>query len=1133
MSKLQSSMFRRLDAFAKKVSDSTKKKQQAARDRSTNSASASSASSLASSLTYETDSHAHVDTDDLDMSLLVGPGKGKTAAQVIDELDARYFEPHFDPLEEILSAMGSSWGEHDGVLEGKLNELDVVKLCIDRRLSQQVFANYNHFVDGLSLIGHIKDDLFETALLCADGRQRLSAVSKELTVSILSTLQYSQRTARLTTVQMHLADIAQLLRKEKEILLLLKEGEFTAAVNVYKECLGRLAQSGMNKFTALDELAKRFLRSAESINARAKEQLAAQCRKFNRQQCGNVVDALISLGEVQLLSELLRKHYPSVVDDVSVSSVLPYLDHARMADSGDVGDIRSKRFKELASLLDMSRFGACYLTLTANFTDVLSSCIRMEQYLDTVIEQHGDNESTQSALVQARDFLSVYRSELWTQVQQSTTTLLASVQLTTQTIHPDDFLRMLHIGFAFIGVGDTFARSSSEQLRTALFRKAKEYVRLFARESFDELKTALGREQWKALKTSRAFGMTDLPELKSRQQQALQTKDAEAEEHKEANVEAVGDERKEDSEEASKQPADAVDEADAAAASMYDAFLRGDNPFRATLQLQLLDYEKREQEKALERERGKYYLLQSGIEYKPTSKLLDSRAMQSSLQHASLLTAHTNADIGVVVTPSSLLAARYLGRYIAVMEDVKPLSMESFSYLQELFELYVYAIFTFFGPEQRDFFTDYYDKHVSLKRLVQAVKQKVEQGTFGAGIFQSFAVPRASVVTAETHTSPAPSPASSSSSNSGGGGGGGGGGGFGSSGVFGSAGKDKSQEKEKSLFGGLNKLSKTLNQQVDKMGSGLQQLGGNIGNAVKIDSSKPAAAVTSSAVVREEKRSHPVLIALNSRIDVNDPHRMYAVTERCIAIESLPFLLDIVRASRQRMCTQLRPSEQQTVQQWTDFAARVVSELHDYMYKHLAPVLLPDTVYAPKIKNMDWYIRSEATQASPYVFSILTTLRANTLCMKDNGGLPADTQARLNRETVQWLEESIVRAYSEVKRCSEEGRRLMRMDVDALEAALKGLLRLDEVEGWEKVRVYVDAYWVKAEEWLEWVRQHREYTLSEVVSCIQCGCGADMDMKELKALLSSVSREAMRLEEEERERRYEDQQKQREELKQG
>ena len=534
-SKLQSSMFRRLDAFAKKVSDSTKKKQQAARDHSTHSSS-STAASLTSSLTYETDSHAHVDTDDLDMSLLIGPNKGKTAAQVIDELDPRYFDATFDPLEEVLTGLGTNWGEHDGVLEGKLNELDVVKLCIDRRLSQQVFANYNHFVDGLSLIGHIKDDLFETSLLCSDGRARLSAVSRELTVSILSTLQYSQRTARLTTVQMHLADIALLLRKEKEILLLLKEGEFTSAVNVYKECLGRLAQSGMNKFTALDDLRKRYLRSAESINARAKEQLAAQCKKFNLQQCANVVDALISLGEVQVLSELLRKHYPVVVDEVSASSVLPYLDHQRMADSGDVGDIRSKRFKELASLLDMSRFGACYLTLTSNFTDVLSSCIRMEQYLDTVLEQHRESESTQSGLSQARDFLNVYRQELWSQVQQSTTTLLSSVHLTTQTIHPDDFLRLLHVGFMFIRVGETFARTNSDGLRNALFRKAKEYVRLFARESFDELKTALGKEQWKALKTSRAFSMADLPELRGRDEQSQALKGAEAEERKEVSV---------------------------------------------------------------------------------------------------------------------------------------------------------------------------------------------------------------------------------------------------------------------------------------------------------------------------------------------------------------------------------------------------------------------------------------------------------------------------------------------------------------------------------------------------------------------------------------------------------------------
>ena len=141
MSKLQhSKMFRRLDSFAKKISESTKK--------STSSTSHEPKSSTSASFTpsqYE-DGHAHIDNDDLDMNLLIGPNKGKTAAQIIDELDGRYFSEEFDPLEEILAAFPAHQSQaSDDQLEAKLNELDVVKLCIDKRLSNQVFANYHHF----------------------------------------------------------------------------------------------------------------------------------------------------------------------------------------------------------------------------------------------------------------------------------------------------------------------------------------------------------------------------------------------------------------------------------------------------------------------------------------------------------------------------------------------------------------------------------------------------------------------------------------------------------------------------------------------------------------------------------------------------------------------------------------------------------------------------------------------------------------------------------------------------------------------------------------------------------------------------------------------------------------------------
>ena len=134
-------MFRRLDSFAKKISESTKTSKSSSR-----SSKSTSSSSSASTTAHTEDGAAHIDQEDLDMNLLIGPNKGKTAAQIIDELDVRYFSEEFDPLEEILSAFPAHQSQaSDDLLEAKLNELDVVKLCIDKRLSNQVFANYHHF----------------------------------------------------------------------------------------------------------------------------------------------------------------------------------------------------------------------------------------------------------------------------------------------------------------------------------------------------------------------------------------------------------------------------------------------------------------------------------------------------------------------------------------------------------------------------------------------------------------------------------------------------------------------------------------------------------------------------------------------------------------------------------------------------------------------------------------------------------------------------------------------------------------------------------------------------------------------------------------------------------------------------
>ena len=835
----------------------------------------------------------------------------------------------------------------------------------------------------------------------------------------------------------------------------------------------------------LDDLRKRYLRSAESINTRAKEQLQLMCRKFDLLQCTNVVESLISLGETKVLTDLLRKHFPLVIDDLSITSLLPYLDHDRIASMDDGTDIRKRRFKELASLLDMSRFGACMLTLLSNFTDVLSSCARMEAYLEGIVEGGKESESVLSSIRSAKDFLSLTRNDLWQQVQQHVTVLLTSVFLTTQTIDIDDFLRILHTGFAFITVGETFSRSNSDALRGQLYKKAKEYVRHFARETFDGVRTALEKEEWKPLKTSKGFTMYDLLELSHREKRiGPPVKDTE--ERKEPTDTTTTPQLVEDGR---TPPLDSLEGEDVVAGGMYEAFLRGDNPFRPTLQAQLAEYDRRHEEKRMERERGRYYRLQSGTEFKPTSKLLNTRSMQNSLQHASLLTSHTNADIGAILTASSLVTVKFVGRYISVMEDIKPLAMESFSYMQEVFDLYVYAIFCMFGPKQSEFFTDYFPLYPALKKLVQSVKTRVEQGTFGAGMFISFAIPRTTV--AADVASP--------------------------QGVTGTQGGGGGKKEDKTLFG---KLGKTLNSNVSQVMGGMTSIGG--GGSAK---STPA------PVHREEKRGHPILVPLCDSVNQDDERRMYAVTERCIAIESIPFLLQVIESNLPRMLKALKPSEQLTVHQWTASAASVITDLQAYMYRNLAPVMLPDAVFSPKIRNMDWMIKAPASTASPYVFSILTTLRANTLCMKDNGGLPAEVQRRLNEEVVSWLIESLIAAYGEVKRCSDEGRGLMKLDSEVLEGALKGLLRMEELKGWKAVTVYVDAYWVKAEDWVQWVRDHREYSLSVIVTAIQCGAAAGMEKKEQKELLLSVSREWQRLTEEEETRKDEEKAKAREERK--
>jgi len=259
----------------------------------------------------------------------------RSAQDVLNELDERYMLESFDPVRELLLSLP----EEDTPLnlESRADELQLVAATMDKKLTQQVSNNYPHFVSGMEMIQGVSKSLVSTRQLCVSGRAQLQTVGDQLGKAIMRTVQKQRRLARVRTVILGLMQVYSLLRAENEIHSLLGQGEFTRAVSAYKACLLQLAQSNLEKFTCLDALRARFLRTAEMIGSRVKERLLRLCQRADADATRNLLHAMVSLGDAQLLEQHLRRLLPQAAEDSAAEAVTPFLqrEYLLRADCGE------------------------------------------------------------------------------------------------------------------------------------------------------------------------------------------------------------------------------------------------------------------------------------------------------------------------------------------------------------------------------------------------------------------------------------------------------------------------------------------------------------------------------------------------------------------------------------------------------------------------------------------------------------------------------------------------------------------------------------------------------------------------------------------------------------------------------
>lgn len=337
----------------------------------------------------------------------------KPPGQVVEELEEEFYEEEFDPVGHILEHMPSDESEL-AYLEDqatlRLSQLD----RISERLSRHVMEHHEVMVKGMDLVRQLERDLKIANVICMNGRRYLTSsrneVSRDLIVS-----NNSKRKQALLDVLPVLTELRHALDMQSTLETLVEEGRFSKAFQVLSEYLQLL--DTLSELSAAQEMSRgvevwlgKTLQKLDSL-------LLGVCQDFKEENYVTVVDAYALIGDVAGLAEKIQSFFMQEVLSETHTAL-----KTTVQEDLDNNNVQSSRltYSDLCTQIPESKFRQCLLATLAVLFRLMCSYHAIQSF------QPEDKEDISSPSTERAPTLSSVEDPPATSVASSDTALQGS-----------------------------------------------------------------------------------------------------------------------------------------------------------------------------------------------------------------------------------------------------------------------------------------------------------------------------------------------------------------------------------------------------------------------------------------------------------------------------------------------------------------------------------------------------------------------------------------------------------------------------------------------------------------------------------------------------------------------------------
>ncbi|XP_060169687.1 uncharacterized protein LOC132600494 isoform X2 [Lycium barbarum] len=342
----------------------------------------------------------------------------KPPGQVVEELEEEFYEEEFDPVRHILEHIPSEESEL-AYLEDqatlRLAQLD----RISERLSCHVMEHHEVMVKGMDLVRQLERDLKIANVICMNGRRYLTSSRNEVSRDLIVSTN-SKRKQTLLDVLPVLTELRHALDMQSTLETLVEEGRFSKAFQVLSEYLQVL--DTLSELSAAQEMSRgvevwlgKTLQKLDSL-------LLGVCQDFKEENYVTVVDAYALIGDVAGLAEKIQSFFMQEVLSETHSALKATVQELLLLQDLDNNNVQSSRltYSDLCTQIPESKFRQCLLATLAVLFGLMCSYHAIQNF------QPEDKDDISSPSTESAPILSSVEDPPTTSVASSDTAMHGS-----------------------------------------------------------------------------------------------------------------------------------------------------------------------------------------------------------------------------------------------------------------------------------------------------------------------------------------------------------------------------------------------------------------------------------------------------------------------------------------------------------------------------------------------------------------------------------------------------------------------------------------------------------------------------------------------------------------------------------